>query len=225
MKSGSVPVGTWVLLVATIDSMAQSPVRVVTEHGGTLWRGGCLEREKKKDQEEAGGCFTTLPRCHCASSSLAVALNLPPNSFLHPGIFSSSCYLETEENMPIFRLLGKIPAWNYSNCHSICFTVSKSSFHEIVLKLPLILTTSLSFAQHHSYCVKWINTTKWVILVSEPTGTAAAGGSALQEGVGCSEGHDTSPVAKILSASFLHLTKVCVWVSFVTNGSLTQFTQ
>lgn len=56
-------------------------------------------------------------------------------------------------------------------------------------------------------------------IVSEPTGEAAAGDSSPQEGVGCSEGHDTSPVAKILSAPFLRLTEVCfahiwryVWV-------------
>ncbi len=51
------------------------------------------------DEEEEGARFIPLPRCHCVSSSLVVALNLPPNSFLHPETFSSSCYLETEENM------------------------------------------------------------------------------------------------------------------------------
>lgn len=70
---------------------------------------------------------------------------------------------------------------------------------------------------------------------SNQGGTAAAGGAALQEGVGCSESHDTSPVAKILWVPFLCLTeflRTCdgacgrAAVSpFVTSGSLTQFTQ
>lgn len=51
------------------------------------------------DKEEEDVCVIPLPTCHCASSSLAVALNLPPNCFLHPETFSSSCYLETDENM------------------------------------------------------------------------------------------------------------------------------
>lgn len=44
-------------------------------------------------------------------------------------------------------------------------------------------------------------------IVSEPTGTAASGERALQEGVGCSQGHNTSPVAKIHPTLFVRLTE------------------
>lgn len=60
--------------------------------GRGVWR-GCLVGHK----EEGGMCSIPPPQCHCASWSLAVALHLPPNSFLRPETFSSSCYLETNE--------------------------------------------------------------------------------------------------------------------------------
>lgn len=84
--------------MATADRMAQSPYE---SYGGTMngvyggrdvWRGYLVG-----DKEEGGMCLIPLPRCHCASWSLAVALDLPPNCFLCPETFSSSCYLETKK--------------------------------------------------------------------------------------------------------------------------------
>lgn len=56
-------------------------------------------------------------------------------------------------------------------------------------------------------------------IVAEPTGTVASGESALQEGGGCTEGQNPSPVAKILRAPLPCMTEksrapltACVWV-------------
>lgn len=79
------------LPVATVDTMAQSPVRAVTErfcravamgvgHGGS-----------------SQALSTTAPTRRRSASSSSVSPNPPPNSFLRPWTFSSSCYLETEK--------------------------------------------------------------------------------------------------------------------------------
>lgn len=79
------------LPVATVDTMAQSPVRAVTERfcrvvAMGVGRGG-----------SSRALSTTAPTRRRSASSSSVSLNPPPNSFLHPWTFSSSCYLETEK--------------------------------------------------------------------------------------------------------------------------------
>ena len=127
-------------------------------------REGSAVREGKPvdDEEEEGVCFTPLPRCHCASSSRAVALNLPPNSFLRHGTFSSACCLETEENMLNFRwVVTGQNTWNCSSKYSLYISFTSMRLFRNYLRFTAY-RINISRMKLHS--LWWINNDKWVIL-------------------------------------------------------------
>lgn len=74
------------LSMAAVGRMLQCPVGAVGGLEGNRWTGSVVV-----DEEIQCASFPFL-RCHCASSSLEAALNLPPDSSLRPETFSSSCY-------------------------------------------------------------------------------------------------------------------------------------